>query len=234
MFQIKRKKTITELCCDKINDKCMQSCTCVVIDRNSNDITRMYDNNDLYNWEVCVYLKLLGSKITPLVSCEENKLCYVLNEYISLRQLINKDIKNINKISLVLNELYSFINTFKKYNFIHGNLHIDNIFIKELEKTKFDFKVIDYANSYILNSKSSTNFYRSSFLGEYDDKEDFLKYWDFFTVYVSLKNYFKNNPTLLFKLHTIVECYIPSSIFKNMLKHTIYKKINEPFSSRFF
>jgi hypothetical protein len=219
-----KRKTKLQINCDYINNKCMQECKCDIEKKNSGNIIRIFDNNDLYNWETKIYLKLINSEIVPLINTNnENSIIYILNEYVSLRRFLEEK-QNYNNTNLILNELYSFINTFKKYNFVHGNLHIDNIFIKQNEndKFKYDFKVIDYVNSYIKNERLS--FYRTSFLGEYDIKNNkFLNYWDFFTIYISLNKFFKNKINMLYNLENIVESYIPCNIFNNILKETIIK-----------
>jgi hypothetical protein len=220
-----KRKTKLQLNCDYINNKCIQECKCCIESKNSDNIIRLFDNNELYKWETKIYLKLVNSEIVPLINTnKESNIIYILNEYVSLRRFL-KEKENYNNTNLILNELYSFINTFKKYNFVHGNLHIDNIFIKQNmnDKIKYDFKVIDYVNSYIKNERLS--FYRTSFIGEYDVKNnEFLNYWDFFTIYISLNRFYKNKANILYNLHNIVESYIPINIFNNMLKETIIKK----------
>jgi len=229
--------TVIDINCEKINNKCMQSCTCISENRYSDNILRIFDVDELYKWEIQVYLKLLDTNITPFISYNNNRICYELTGYISLRTFLEKK-ENQEKSSLIINELYSFINTFKKYNFIHGNLHIDNIFIKndQCNKTNFDFKVIDYVNSYLLNKKYENHKYKkSSFVGEYKKKENkyFMQYWDFFTIYVSLKLFLRNKYNELYTLQNIVESYIPNNIFNNILnetlKETMYKSIRTEF-----
>lgn len=238
--------------CHYINNKCIQACSCYIENINTNcyndnnNIIRKFDDYDLYKWEIDIYLHLLNTKIIPLINSKNYEICYILNGYISLRNFLNeKENKKDEKISLILNELYSFINTFKKHRFIHGNLHIDNIFIKQLrkntkgDKTIYDFKVIDYANSYIIKKGfENKKFNKTSFLGEYNIKEKhhMLLYWDFFTTYVSLKTFFKNKVYSLYKLQDIVESYIPNNIFAIMLKDIIIKQIFNPFMfhSEFF
>jgi len=236
-----RKKIDKEINCEYINNKCIQSCTCYVDNKDPDNILRIFYNYDLYKWEIEVYLKLLDSKIIPLITSYKYEISYVLKGFVSLRTFFNKkENKNNEKITLILNELYSFINTFKKYNFVHGNLHIDNIYIKKIEnncKITYEFKVIDYVNSYISNIKRKETYTRTSFLGEYLIKEDdnFLKYWDFFTVYISLKTFFKNKVSCLYQLQKTVEEYIPNNTFNIMLKETILsKQIFIPFQCKFF
>lgn len=240
----KTTKLENEVNCEKINNKCIQQCTCKILTKDSNNIVRYFENYDLYEWEVQVYLKLIDSKIIPFITCDHYALCYVLDGYVSLRTFLDKkENHNSDKMSLILNELYSFINTFKKYNFVHGNLHIDNIFVKKISnelgenRLTYDFKVIDLVNSYIIDKKKyKKNYIKTSFLAEYEKKEElfFLKYWDFFTIYISLKVFLKNKPDYLYKLQDIVESYIPYKNFNLMLSETLSDKIYEPFNSNFF
>lgn len=228
--------------CEKINNKCIQACNCDNLGGSSNNIIRYFDNDDLYKWEISVYLKLIeiDSHITPLITSKNYEICYELEGYYSLRNFLNNiENKKDEEIILILNEVYSFINTFKKYNFVHGNLHIDNIFIKKTNNL-YDFRVIDYVNSYILNEKykkyNNNSFKRTSFLGEYELKENknFLRYWDFFTMYISLKMLFKNKVYNLFNLQNITESYIPNDIFDNMLKKIMKDSVYFPSESKFY
>lgn len=237
----KTKKTENEISCHRINDKCIQPCVCEILTNESNNIIRYYDTNELYEWEIQVYLKLIDSNITSFMTCDHSALCYVLDGYVSLRRFLSKkEFHNDDKVSLILNELYSFINTFKKFNFVHGNLHIDNIFVKKSENinNKYEFKIIDLVNSYILNKNGykKNTYKKTSFLGEYEKKENkhFLNYWDFFSVYISLKIFLKNKSNYLYILQDIVESYIPRKNFNLMLKETIDDKIYIPFNSKFF
>lgn len=210
-----------EIDCHYINNKCMQECKCYK-ENNTNDIIRIFQNYELYEWEKEVYKELINSKIIANINIGEYVICYNLNEYISMRKFLNKE--NNKNTSLILNELYSFINMFKKYNFVHGNLHIDNIFIK-IENNHVNFKVIDYVNSYITNNKKKDILKKTSFIGEYEKKEynNFLLYWDFFTMYISLKTFYKNKIKIIYNLQNIVESYIPHNIFNNILQEIIIK-----------
>jgi hypothetical protein len=214
-----KKTSILDNICENINNKCIQACKCYM---ENNNIVRVFDDNYLYNWEIVIYFKLIDTSIVPLINSEKDKIVYILNDYIPLRTfLFMQNNKNNEIISLILNELYSFINMFKKYSYIHGNLHIDNILIKKVNQ-KYEFKVIDFVNSYILYKENiedmEENFTKTSFICEWKKKENkqTIQYWDFFTIYISLINFFKKSPSLLYIIQNIMESYIPYNIFNNI------------------
>lgn len=252
----KNKKTKLEKICENINNKCIQACECYV-GSNEKNIIRIFNEYSLYKLETEVYLKLIKSKnknkIVPFINGESYKIEYIIEEYSSLRNFLEeKKNKSIEQTNLIINELYSFINTFKKHKFVHGNLHIDNIFIKKINDKNYDFKVIDYANSYIkTNTKSTTSTTstsstestnndiisnKTSFLGEYKKKEkdEYIIYWDFFTIYVSLKNFYKNKVDKLYKLQNIAEEYIPKDIFNNLINDIILEQFSVQFNSKIY
>lgn len=178
--------------CFLINCQCNQDCYC---DKFKSNIRRLCFNPDIYNYETYIYLTLLAknSDIPCLMSIKDNEIIYHVKDHSSLRNYIWK---NLDNITLIMNELFVFINNFKKYNFVHGNLHIDNIFVNNLNScdTKLEFHCIDFCNSYIENNKNC-KYKRTSFLREYEIKKEILYYWDFCSIFISL-SLFLNNPKL--------------------------------------
>lgn len=181
--------------CDKesymINCQCSQDCYC---DKRGDNIVRLCFNPNIYLHESFIYLSLLlkDCKITSLMSIVNNEITYHVKNFISLRNYLCKHIDNT---TLIINELFMFINSFKNYDFIHGNLHIDNIFVDELKSsnTKIIFCVVDLCNSYFTNELNKIkNYKRTSFLGEYDFKKNILYFWDFCSLFISLSIFFND------------------------------------------
>ena len=167
----------------------------------NNNIIKYYKNQFDLECELVVYTYLLNKKISnPIYQVKHKHLSYITNDKVSLyTYLTNKEKFKVN-IPFVLNELFSFVNTFKKYNFLHGNLHLHNIFIDPQNKK---FSVIDLTNAFILESSS--------------DKiiMEFFEYWDFFSLYKSLKNqlFIKNS-----ELENTILNYINFNVFKKFTK----------------
>jgi hypothetical protein len=156
----------------------------------------------MYNHEINIYLYLLDKNITLLSTPHKLSLCYNIKDEISLHSYLDNYKPNI---TFLLNELFCFINKFKSYKFVHGNLHLHNIFLNP--KTflrKGNFYVIDFSNSYIIQKKY------------YKDKL-FVENWDFFSLYISLKNFFKNNIKNLIYLENLILNYINIYDLKSLL-----------------
>ena len=223
--------------CYFINSQCKQHCYCDK-DKNGN-IQRLCFDINVYHHEINVYMTLLkkNANISTLMSVEKkkiknNEITYFTKHYKSLRTLINEisHNKNVNKFkvkfSLIINELFAYINSFKKYNFIHGNLHIDNIFVEIIDKQLY-FYAIDLCNSYFTDSHLTNNsdfvdimkYKRTSFLNEYDAKRYVLNYWDFFSMYISLSLSSEKNQIIDLKyVKTVIENYIGEKMFDYMMK----------------
>ena len=213
--------------CYMINFQCKQNCYC---EKTDYGIRKICFDKDLYLHETTMYLNLLLKKanITPLISAiKENEIIYSMSDYISLRKCLGKQ-KNI---YVLLNEIFCFVNSFQKYNFVHGNLHIDNIFIKYNDNKIKHIHIIDLSNSYLTDdSNICSNYKRTSFLEEYESKSDTdenIKYWDFFSLYVSLNLYFKSCNKYKEYVKNIVINYIGHHHFENLLNkynYTFYNK----------
>jgi hypothetical protein len=118
-------------------------------------------------------------------------------------------------------ELFGFVASFKHYKFVHGNLHMDNIFVNA--KTFDDvprFYVIDLANAYIIRKRHTYPPYkRTSYFGEYEKKEydcNFM-YWDIFTMYASLKKYFMIDRRYVDRLEKLKLSYIPQDVLEQLM-----------------
>lgn len=207
--------------CIYLNKYCLQECYCEK-DINMN-ISKFFIDKEIFNWEIEVYTKLLNKKITPEIEINSDKyLTYIVSDKVSVYNFL---LKNKTYIKFVLNELYSFVKKFNKYNFLHGNLHLHNIYIdpdKFLSKGRF--YIIDFSNSYIFKTNrpgvtSCPRYSRTSFIGEYDKKtsQEFYIYWDFFTLYVSLKMFLKNDLENLVYLENLIQNYMSEDIIKRFI-----------------
>lgn len=203
--------------CYFLNSKCNRECYC---DKDKdNNIRRICFDKTIFNYETFIYLSLLkrNADITSMISFNKNDLVYITKDYISLRLFL---LNNPNHTSLIINEVFAFINTFKKYNFIHGNLHIDNIFVDI--NNNYKFHIIDLCNSYYNTTSDNGGccgdentdggFKRTSFIDMKDNgsgssnvgdcknekehsftvsfKEKNLIHWDFLSLFISLKLFF--------------------------------------------
>lgn len=192
-----------------------------------NIIKRCFDF-EVLQWESVVYLYLVDKRIAPLMTFELNSLCYETHNKISLYEYIIDQSKNSN-IKFLLNELFGFVSKFRNYNFLHGNLHVHNVFINPNTFTrKGHFYVIDYSNSFLLDKSNKSPMYqRSSFIGEIDKKitSIFFEYWDFFTLYISLKLLLKSNLDNVAYLDGLIKTYVNNQILDRFIHE--YKSYND-------
>lgn len=203
-----RQHNDTDRECHLLNKRCRQLGICGK-DEDGN-IFKLCTSADVFNWEVEVYLNMLEANIFPYVSTAGKLLTYSTKNLVSVRTFLEKQ-PRIN-FAVFLHELYSFVNSFRKHCFLHGNLHVDNIFVHPVKfHTAPRFFVIDYANSFILKKRHSFPVYtRTSFMEEYDVKLNFnaFKDWDFITLYVSLKQMFYQQLDKLVVIDNVTKSYI--------------------------
>lgn len=189
------------------------------------NIIKRCSNFAVLEWESVVYLYLVDKRIAPLMNFKENNLYYETSDKISLYEYIRG--KNPH-IKFLLNELFGFVSKFRDYNFLHGNLHVHNVFINpNLFIRKGHFYVIDYSNSFLLDkSSNSPKYQRSSFIGEMDKKitSIFFEYWDFFTLYTSLKLLLERNLTDIAYLDDLIKNYVNKDILTRFIQE--YKSYN--------
>lgn len=192
--------------CDLIHKSNLSKC---IFYRNSrNNIIKKFKNSFEYNHEICIYLYLLDKNITLLSTPDNLSLRYNITNEISLYTYL---INYTHNIKFILNELFCFINTFKYYKFLHGNLHIHNIFLNPLQTSHF--YVIDFTNSKIFNKPNYTQ----------KSKNIIIYNWDFFTLYISLKMFFKNNIKILIYLDNLIQTYINKIDLESLLNE--YKNL---------
>jgi hypothetical protein len=232
------KSKVVDIECKNINKYCND---CIFEKDENKNIVKCFLNKDIYEWEVMTYLSLMDKSFIPSMEVCDLSIVYSTRDMVSLYNYLKKN-KGKN-IKMLLNELYGFIKYLMKFNFIHGNLHIHNIFINQ--KTFNDdpkFYLIDLSNSYKFKNiyeypyveeihftlNSTRNYWRTSFIGEYANKNDDknLLYWDLFTLYISLKMYLKNDIGNLIYLENITRNYIKEEQLINLINDYQGKTIN--------
>ena len=204
--------------CKNISSNSYQMCVC---NRDTkHNIVKYCSLKSVFEWETLVYLYIIDAKIALQTSIVTDNIIYDTSDKVSLYTFLNKYKPNI---KLLLNELFGFVCKFRTFNFLHGNLHIHNIFVNpEMFFRRGKFYIIDFGNSFILDKKVNTipNYNRSSFIGESEKKISsmFFEFWDFFTLFISLKLYFKNNLDIVVYLETLIINYIPRDILLRFIK----------------
>jgi hypothetical protein len=167
-----------------------------------NNIEKYFIHEDMFEWEVKVYLYLVDKNIVPLSCSGNQKMIYYTNNKTPLFDILKT--KNTNT-KFILNELFSFVNKFKKIHFVHGNLHLYNIF---LDKDGI-FSVIDFSNSSFKNKFPEYKvdyFYENHYL------------IDIYTLYIELYDFYKNNSEILCYLQDLLLNYIDNENFKKITK----------------
>ena len=222
--------------CHYINLQCKQECYCDKTKKGN--IRKICFNKDILVHETNMYLELLDSDLFVLTSINENEVLYTTQNLISLRTFLKK---NPNYMSLIINEVFAFVKSFKKYNFIHGNLHIDNIYIDI--KGTYKFHVIDLCNSYILGNKKEDEkqffkYRRKSYLDLHEYSNLQILYLDFISLYISLSLFYENNKKNIEYINSVIENHIGKKYFIDCLNyyHTLinnesYNRIKSKYNS---
>lgn len=198
-----------------INVRCIQDCEMETIEGN---LYRYYKNPELFIHECAIYMQLI--EYSPLVNPGIQKINYHIKSMKSFRDFILKT--SCKKIPFVINDVLNFILTFQNKSFVHGNLHVDNLFV---HKKKHKFYIVDFVNAYHKSVPVPRTFKRSSYLGEFQLKEHFnlLQYWDIFTFYLSLKSLLLDEVEVIDKYFF---SYIPLDIFQKLSEFYEYNNIS--------
>jgi len=212
---------------DLLTKKCLQDCS--FKGTNDNDIVKICNDPNIAQWEGKVYLTFIDKDLFPYINIYNNIITYKVGNLESFRDFLLSITKKTicNKlisvnINILLNELFCFLKIITKYGLIHGNLHIDNLYIN---RYTYKFYIIDYSNAYIKTNNNSLqpNYKRTSFIGEYDTKKDF-DYWDFFTLYLSLKYFFINNKYTTHYILTLEKLFkenVDDNTYNNYIQYII-------------
>lgn len=170
---------------------------CFYEKNNDNNIEKLFINENMFRWEIDVYLYLIDKNIVPLSSTGKQKLIYSTSDKIPLYTFLKKKDTNI---KYILNNLFSFVYKFKKINFIHGNLHLYNIFLDENEM----FNVIDFSYSHFKNSSNIDCLYKNPYL------------IDLYLIYIELYDFYKNNKIIILYLQDLLLNYIDLNDLKQI------------------
>lgn len=112
-------------------------------EKESTNIVKYYKDENNFTTEIILHQYLLNKKITTDfdIDLKNKKLSYIIDGKISLYSYLETCNEPDGLLRVLLNELFAFVNKFKKYNFVHGNLHIANIFVnpKTLKLYTIDF-----------------------------------------------------------------------------------------------
>jgi hypothetical protein len=178
------------------------------------DLVREYKHEDtrMFKWECHVYTRLRNEGIFPPAKSVPNKIIYLVNDHQKLRSLLRKT--KSKDLEPFISELFAFVVQFGNLGFVHGNLHVDNIFVNAQGK----YRAIDLVNSYLYDKQST--YTRSSFLGEWGDAH-LSSEWDLFTLYISLKQYFDDSPKKLFIVNQAISKHIPIDVLHSLMRQYI-------------
>lgn len=170
--------------------KCRQDKTCRALTvssgawyektKNGDIVKHCYDES-MFKKEIDMYLALLDTPIAaPMSVVKPLQITYALKDAASLRWYINTT-NDIIKLNLLIHEVFSFLQMLRSRRFVHGNMNVDNVFVKTT-KHGVVFCVVDL-------SKSSFS--------------DTSSHIDQHALYTSMKLMFKRHPEKLGQLDRI-------------------------------
>ncbi len=192
------------------------------------NIVKHVPNENYVRWECQMYQYLLKNQKFPIhvpITISNNCFIYQINKLKSLTEILkNKKSKNF-----ILNELFAFVFNLKNCNFVHGNLHIYNVFYDPLDN---QFYLLNLSDSNFINNNNLEipNFNQQVFSRLVEKNE--MKYCDLLSVFSSLKIFFKNDIKTINYLLERISVYIPNDILINYIKeeefminaHKLFKK----------
>jgi hypothetical protein len=119
----------------------------------NNNIVKYYKDKDNFATEIILHYYLSNKRITTDfdINLKNKKLSYILDGKISLYNYL-ETCNHYGILRVLSNELFAFVNNFKKHDFVHGNLHIGNIFINP---QKLTLCIIDFTHAYLVPNKSA-------------------------------------------------------------------------------
>lgn len=198
-----------------INVRCAQECEMKMV---KGSLYRYYRNPEIFHHECAIYMQILD--YSPLMNPGIQKINYYVENMQTFRNHISKIPSK--EIPFVINDVFNYILTWQSKSFVHGNLHVDNLFI---HKKKHKFYILDFVNAYHKAVPEPKSYIRSSFLGEFNMKEqlNLLQYWDIFTFYLSLKSLLTNKVEIIDKYFF---SYIPTSSFQQLSSFYEYNNIS--------
>ena len=117
-------------------------------EKESTSIVKYYKDEHNFATEIILHQYLSNKKITTDfdIDLKNKKLRYILNGKISLYNYL-ETCNHDGLLRVLSNELFAFVNNFKKHDLVHGNLHIGNIFINP---KKLTLCIIDFTHAYLV------------------------------------------------------------------------------------
>jgi hypothetical protein len=192
------------------------------------NIVKHVPNKNYIHWECQMYKYLLKNQKTPIsvpITISNNCVIYQINKLKTLTEILkNKKTKNF-----ILNELFAFVFNLKNCNFVHGNLHIYNVFYDHLYN---QFYLLNLSDSNFIRKENLEipNFNQQVFSRLVEKNE--MKYWDLLSIFSSLKIFFKNDISTINYLTERISVYIPNDTLINYIQeeefvinaHRLFKK----------
>lgn len=122
-------------------------------EKESTSIVKYYKDEHNFATEIILHQYLLNKKITTDfdIDLKNKKLRYILNGKISLYNYL-ETCNHDGLLRVLSNELFAFVNNFKKHDLVHGNLHIGNIFINP---KKLTLCIIDFTHAYLVPCRTN-------------------------------------------------------------------------------
>lgn len=193
-----------------------------------------YNKNIKSKWEVDVYLKFLQNNLVPLIIHHNSfSVIYDTRGSTTLAEYLKSN--NVGVQKCCIQEAFRFVSQMYEYGVVHGNLHCFNLILSSIGI----FRVVDLMNAYTHRQDfiwDTPSYQRSSFLGEYElkceymDGYNIMRYWDCFTLYVSIKQLYKTDrhcEVVGNYLESTVRMYIPDKVLNKLLsKFVSYKHIS--------
>lgn len=123
-------------------------------EKESTSIVKYYKDEHNFATEIILHQYLSNKKITTDfdIDLKNKKLSYILDGKISLYNYLETCNESDGLLRVLSNELFAFVNNFKKYDFVHGNLHIGNIFINP---KKLTLCIIDFTHAYLVPCRTN-------------------------------------------------------------------------------
>lgn len=123
-------------------------------EKETTSIVKYYKDEHNFATEIILHQYLSNKKITTDfdIDLKNKKVSYILDGKISLYNYLETCNKSEGLLLVLLNELFAFVNNFKKHDLVHGNLHIGNIFINP---KKLTLCIIDFTHAYLVPSRTN-------------------------------------------------------------------------------
>lgn len=170
-------------------------------------------DEDSFDWECYVYLKLLDKNITPQIMFANKsslKIVYDTRNLISLYSFLKSfqshTYINESSFSLFLHDLFCFVSSLNSF-MIHNSLTLHNIFYDSIHS---NFYITDLQDTILL---SNTDEYVLDSSSGYSSQSDMTEFTDIIHIHKLLCN-FITNISLTKLVNRIFVCYFPVDYIK--------------------